>query len=342
MSELELWLRDHLDEAIPRTLDASGLMEGAHRYARRVRRIRIAVVACVVAALVGVGGAVASGSIRDRALTPARHVSHLACGQSPATMAANMRATLADGSLPLSQQLREVLVCADRSSRSVWQGFLPPDEPVSLPGSLDYLSFKATQSQPCPVMPAGPSYRFLLLDLTGQVTAVDNRSLACNGWPALNRYFIALGDQMSAERAVQLPDPFPKCTSMLHATLRTSTPGPAALPKGTVFTQATICWHPLADPKATPAKAVAPIGREVFSIGKLAILNAAVARHGSSKTRVTCVHDPSGVVVVHAVTTTGRQISLTSPCVTPNPSYVNGAEDDTITFPVSTLTALTQ
>jgi hypothetical protein len=191
-------------------------------------------------------------------------------------------------------------------------------------------------------MPPGPSYRFLLLDNTGQVSAVDNRSMACNGWPALNRYFVALGDQVSAERAVQIPDPFPTCPSMLHAQLKGPSSAPAGLTKGTVFSQATICWHPLADPSAIPAKAVVPLGREVFSAAKLATLNAEVARHGSAKGSRTCVHDPALVMVIHAVTTSGRQISLTGPCANAYLLYVNGAVDDTITFPSSVSTSLTR
>lgn len=337
MSEFETWLRDHLEEAAPRSMDSSHLVGNAQRYARRVRRLRLAVVAAAVAAVVVVGGSVASGNLRNRALAPTHPVSHLACSQS----AAAPDASASDRRQPLSGHLREVLVCSDRSAQSVWQGFLPPDEAVSAPGSLDYLSLAST-SQVCPVMPAGPSYRFLLLDQAGQVSAVDNRRLACNGWPALDRYFIALGDQMVAERIVQLADPFPKCPSMLHAQLTGSSSAPPALPKGTVFTQATICWHPLAAPGATPATKVVPVAREVFSAGKLAILNAEVARHGSAKGLVTCVHDPGLVVVLHAVTTTGRQISLTGLCAHSNLLYVNGAQDDTITFPDSVANALTQ
>jgi hypothetical protein len=77
---------------------------------------------------------------------------------------------------------------------------------------------------------------------------------------------------------------------------------------------AQLCWHPRADPSGLPARAIVPVTKEVFSAGQLAVLNAAVARQGSVRGRVTCAHDPAWVLVLHAVTTTGRQVSLTGPC----------------------------
>lgn len=338
MSEFEIWLADQLHQAAPRSMDPSALVAGTHRYLRRARRMRVVATAAVMIAVIAVGGAVVSGSFHDRALPPARPVSHLLCrehpGAEPASIPSNSR--------PWSQLLREVLVCADRSDKSVWQGFLPPDEPVSAPGDLDYLSLETTTKQHCRRMPSGPSYRFLLLDATGQVSAVDNRRLACNGWPALNRYFIALGDQMSAERHLQLPDPFPPCPSMLHTTMHPSASPSAALRKGTVFTAATLCWHPLADPQAEPAKEPQVVGRQVLSVRQLATLNAEIRRHGSTRGPVTCRTDPQWVVVLNAVTTTGQPISLTGPCADSDQLFVNDAQDDTIRFPRSVVEALTK
>ncbi|HEV7146160.1 MAG TPA: hypothetical protein VGN48_04085 [Pedococcus sp.] len=77
MSELETQLVELLHEPALRSVEPENLIEGARRYAVRVRRARLAATAVTLAAVLGVGGAVVSGAFRDRALTPAHPVQRL-------------------------------------------------------------------------------------------------------------------------------------------------------------------------------------------------------------------------------------------------------------------------
>lgn len=75
MSDIELRLSELLHEAAPPSDDATGLIDGARRYAARARRLRVAaVVTAVVAVVLGVGGVVAIGANRDRSSVPGRLV----------------------------------------------------------------------------------------------------------------------------------------------------------------------------------------------------------------------------------------------------------------------------
>lgn len=72
MSDVETRLRDLLHDTAPGPVPSSTLVDGARRYAVRARRVRLAAVAATLAAVLGLGGAVASGAFRDRTLSPAR------------------------------------------------------------------------------------------------------------------------------------------------------------------------------------------------------------------------------------------------------------------------------
>lgn len=338
MSEVETWLREQLQSAVPDSLDSTGMLARVQGQARRDRRVRITAVACAALAVLAVAGAVVTDVSHPRALTPARPVSHLLCTMEAAAPAA--RLPLPPG--PLSQNFREALVCSDRSAASVWQGNLPLDNQVSTPEGLDYLKLELPGGQRCPTMPNGPAYRLLLLDPTGQVSVVDNRRLACNGWPTLNRYFIAQGDQLAAQTQAALADPFPQCPAMPQDPLRATSGAPAALRKGTVFTAAVQCAYSLADDLATPAKEAQWFGRTVFSTEQISRLNAELARHGSTKGQVACRLNPQAVFVIHAVTATGTPFTLTGACTNSWVQYVNGAKDDTITPSTTTMRDLTQ
>jgi hypothetical protein len=325
MSDVETRLKELLHESVPPPgRESADLVAGARRYAARARRWRIGTTAAALAVMVGVGGAVASGAFRDRALTPAHPVDHLTCAHSAQARPAP---TTAETS-PLSARVKEVLVCADRSNASVWQGSLPPDEAISVPDSIDYLSFETTPSRSCPALPSGPSYRMLLLDKAGAVTYYDNRALTCNGWTALDRYWIALGVQVRTASDIQLADPFPKCPTVLHQQTTAHSGSPAALRKGTVFTDATACWYPLADPTRTTGLTVP--ARSVLSKTQLAALNAQVARTGSVKGSAPCQPDPTQMFVLRAVAADGLEYTITWACPHPEVGWVNWAADDTV------------
>lgn len=219
-------------------------------------------------------------------------------------------------------------MCADRSEATVWRGSLPPDEAISVPDSIDYLSFERGPGRSCPALPSGPSYRMLLLDHSGRVSYYDNRALTCNGWTALDRYWIALGVQTRTARDTQLADPFPKCPTVLHQQVIPHSGAPAALRKGTVFTDATACWYPLADPTRTSGLTVP--ARVVLSKAQLAALNAQVARSGSVKGSAPCQRDSTHMSVLRAVAADGQEYTITWNCPHPEVGWVNWAQDDTV------------
>jgi hypothetical protein len=168
----------------------------------------------------------------------------------------------------------------------------------------------------------------LLLDHAGAVTYYDNRALTCNGWTALDRYWIALGVQVRTARDLQLADPFPKCPTVLHQEINPRSGAPASLRKGTVFTDATACWYPLADPTRKPKPTVP--ARVVLSSAQLAALNAQVARSGSVKGPAPCQRDSTQMFVLRAVAAGGEEYTITWNCPKPEVGWVNWAADDTV------------
>jgi hypothetical protein len=333
MSELESLLRAALAEVAPQSPATDGLADRARRYAAHARRVRAAGVAAALTLVLAGGGAVASGALRDLALVPVERVGHLTC----ALAGQDLPSALLSGSETLSSNAKEVLVCPDGSSDSAWPGSLPDDEPISAAAALDYLRFEPRAGAPlCPSLPAGPVYRMLVLSLDGQVTVHDNQRLACNGWPALDRYFIALGDQKSTESGSTLTDPFLGCPSILQQQLAPASDAPPALHRGTVFAQATACFYPLPDPRRLP-RAILPPRRIVLSDLQIAVLNADPGKRGSAKgTPRACGRPQTGVVVVSAVTTTGQSIVLSGICPDTTQAFVNWARDDVVTSSSST------
>jgi hypothetical protein len=340
MSDLETRLREALHKAPP-ALDASNLFEGAHRYAIKARRVRLAAMVATVALVVVVGGAAASGAWRDHALTPAHPVQHLKC----ALTSQAGPAPPGSGSTPLSQRYAEVLVCADRSSASVWRGSLPPDEAISTAGMIDYLRFDPAPGGPCPQAPAGPAFRMLLLDHAGRVSAYDNQALACNGWQALDRYWVALGNQEDALAPIQIPDPFPQCPSILYQQVKPPSAASPALRAGTVFTAATYCGYWLADAMRTPAADPGPqsLNRGVLSAEQLARLNAQIAHTGSVKgPHPECITAGAATLnTIQAVTASGTHIVFSWACPGSDRALVNWAQDDTVLWPHSVIVDLT-
>ncbi|HEV7173114.1 MAG TPA: sigma factor-like helix-turn-helix DNA-binding protein [Pedococcus sp.] len=303
-------LGNALVEAVPESPATDGLADDARRYAVRARRVRAAGVAGLVAVLAA-GGVAASGAFRDHVVGPA--LPRLSCAMdSPDLPLAPL-----SGARPLSASVREVLVCADRSDASAWVGSLPPDDPVSGTVALDYLRFDPRGVDgPCAALPSGVAYRMLVQGLDGRVAAYDNQRLACNGWPALDRYFIALGDQLSAQWGTASADPFLPCTSVLSKAFTRDSDLAAGLPKGTTVSQATACFHPVPDPTDLPVQ-VLPVTRRVLGVEEVALLNADLARSGSSVTgrgRATCAPIVRGRVVLHVRTTNGRVLSLVELC----------------------------
>jgi hypothetical protein len=300
-----------LAEAALQSPPLDGLADWARRYAAHARRVRAAGIVGLAAALV-VGGAVASGVSGDR-VPPPPPVTHLSCSMdspdlppAPWALSAGWSATV-----------REVLVCADRSPDSVWPGSLPPDEPVSNPADLDYLRFEPRDpTRSCLPAPSGPAYRMLVLGIGGDLAVHDNGPLRCNGWPALERYFIAIGDQLSGRWGTVAGDPFPQCPSILQQDFANAVQGPSGLSKGVTLTQATACYHPLVDPARLPRAALSVV-RTVLGARQVADLGADLASKGSTTRPGGAPQCPPlvrGRIVVHVRTTAGTAVTLVQLC----------------------------
>lgn len=313
MPDQEALLRAALAQAAPESPPVDGLTDWARRYAARARRVRATGVVGLAAALVA-GGAVVSGVSGGQVPAPAP-VTQLSCAMDSADLPPAPWALSAGW----SATVREVLVCADRSPDSVWPGSLPPDEPVSNPADLEYLRFEPRDpTTSCPLAPSGPAYRMLVLGIDGGVTVHDNGPLRCNGWPALQRYFIAIGDQMSGRWGTVAGDPFPSCPSVLQQDFAEAVQGPPGLPKGVTFTEATACYHPLVDPSRLP-RSVLIVVRSVLGAQQVADLGADVAAKGSSTRPGGAPRCPplvGGRIVVHARTTAGTAVTLVELCAT--------------------------
>jgi hypothetical protein len=333
MSDVEMRLREAFAQVAPAEPLIAGLVEGARREAGRIRRRRQVAAAAVVAVLIVMGGAVASWGFRDRAVVPADRVTHLTCALAGRRLPTQ---PLSDAR-PTSAVVSEVLVCPDSASPLG----LPQGEPVSIPVDLDYLRFDPPSvGRSCPKLPAGRTSRLLFLAPNGQPRILDNTALACNGWPALDRYAVALGDQQSTEQAAHITDPFPKCPSILGQQLVRDSGQAPALPRGTRIVAATSCIHPLSWPDTLPQ--LLPVRRRALSETDLAVLNDALAHAGSVKKRAqTCPAPRTGNEgVLHAVTSIGTQVVLAHVCQDSYQLVVNWNEDDVITFTQKTFDVL--
>jgi DNA-directed RNA polymerase specialized sigma24 family protein len=235
----------------------------------------------------------------------------------------------------LSRTVTAVLVCAQTDEGSVWAGSLPPDEPVTVPLALDALSLQPrTNGAGCADLPQGPAFRMVLRRNDGSTTTYANEGLACNGWPALASYYVALAEQGAAPVSEAAPESDPGasveaflgCPSILGKTV--SPPGvappghpggtkppavvPPGLPRGTVLEAATACLHPRPILNAVPR--FRAIRSNVMGAPELAELNADLAKGGSSGgPGSTCTRGTS-LFVVRARTAEGRLVELSSAC----------------------------
>jgi hypothetical protein len=185
----------------------------------------------------------------------------------------------------------------------------------------------------------------LLLDHAGRVSAYDNQALACNGWPALDRYWVALGNQEDALAPALIPDPFPQCPQILFQQVNPPSAAQPALRAGTVFTAATYCNYQLADPLRPPAADPGPnsLYRAVLSAEQLAKLNAQTAHAGSVKgPHPECTTSgATTLVTIQAVTASGERYVFSWACPGSDRALVNWAQDDTVLWPHAVIVDLT-
>jgi hypothetical protein len=317
MTDLETRLRDLLVAAAPDSPATDGLAAGARRYAARARRARTVTAVGVLVAVLAVGGAVASGAFHERTLAPARP------RPAPAELCPDLQRDLSSlGTLPGKESLDAVKVCAFVDEGSAWPGSLPPDEDVEQPGALSLLSMvPATVGNPssCGDVPRGRAFTVSTLDLRGVVRTFPNTDLACDGWPFLATYYVALSELGADWVAAQgPPDPYPTCPSMLHEPDRAALGAAAELPRGTVLTSASVCAHPTAAPvvvgdASTPEPVF--VRRGVVAERDLAALNADLARTPASRGGRQCGDTAQRLhvtYVIRGVTQDGGQVTLTA------------------------------
>jgi hypothetical protein len=148
----------------------------------------------------------------------------------------------------------------------------------------------------------------------GAFRTYANEGLACNGWPALASYYVALAEQ-SAEAGSgsgEAGDGFLGCPSILGETLSPPGVAPPSLSRGTVLVTATACLHPRAILTKLPRYRA--IRTNVMGAPQLAQLNADLAKAGSSLAPgSTCVAG-SSLFVVRGKTDEGRLVELSSVC----------------------------
>jgi RNA polymerase sigma-70 factor (sigma-E family) len=309
--EIETRLRAVLQQVVPEDLPTEGLTERARSYAGHTRRVHIISAAVVTAVVVAIVGVASSGSFVDRVgpePTPRRHLS--------CTNPDDRFSVPEHSSTALSETVSAALVCAERGPSSVWPGALPPDQPVTWPPALDYLVLDPQAGQAgCPaLLPEGPAFWITLLRKDGSLTTYANQSLACNGWTALGRYYIAAAEQLAQEQAAGPDgDPFLPCPSALLPTRKAAPGAPPALVAGTVLTKATVCLHPAPD-AATKVPRLRIVRRFIVAGPALAQVNADLAAQGSRKgTAAPCRSwGPDLVYVMRATTSNGQQVELSA------------------------------
>jgi hypothetical protein len=208
-----------------------------------------------------------------------------------------------------------VLVCAQTDEGSVWAGSLPPDAPVSLPLAVDALVLRPrTNGAGCADLPQGPAFRMVLQGRDGTLTTYANEGLACNGWPALASYYVALAEQEAdaGSGSGATGDGFLGCPSILGKTLSPTGAAPPSLSRGTVLTTATACLHPRAMVGSIPRYRA--IRTNVMGTPQVAQLNRDLARVGSSAGPGSTCTAGDSLYLVRAVTDAGRLIELSSVC----------------------------
>ena len=295
----------------PQDPSINGLLQPPRSYAGWLRGARgwaFAVAGLAVVALVG--GVVSRGGDGGLPTPPTPPPAALSCRTTfgPPTPPVVR-------SQPLSITVAAVLVCAQTDEGSVWAGSLPPDAPVSIPLAVDALTLQPrTSGAECADLPQGPAFRMVLQGKDGIMTTYANEGLACNGWPALASYYVALAEQ-SAEEGPGPGDTgavFLGCPSILGRTRSAPGVAPPSLPRGTVLKAATACLHPR--PMLTKVPRYRGIRGNVMGGPQLAQLNADLAKAGSSAVPGSSCSAGSSLFVVRVMTDDGRVVELSSVC----------------------------
>lgn len=309
-----------LPALVPSDPSTEGLASEARLRIDGRRRMRT-VVSSVVAGLVVVAAAAVAATTSPNTVTP---------GPGPTTTrptALSCRTTTGEASVPaerverLSTTARAVLVCARRDPDSVWQGSLPPDDQLDSPSAIDLVVLGPRGSgAECPELPRGPAFRVLVQDRDGAVRTYENEVLACDGWPTLGRYYVALAEQHAAE--AEAAGGFLGCPTLLDGpgaavAVRLSpqtapTPSVGSALRGATFTQGTVCLHPVVRDDLVPR--FREVRSNVLGTPQLDQLNDDVRRASTSKGPLPACAEARSMVVVRASTATGRLVELSGLC----------------------------
>ncbi len=295
----------------PQDPSINGLIDPPRPYAgwkRGARGWALAVAGLVVVAVVA--GLASRGGGGADPTPPAPEPAVLACRTSfgPPTPPVTP-------SGPLSRTVAAVLVCAQTDAGSVWAGSLPPDAPVSAPLAVDALVLQPrTSGAECADLPQGPAFRMVLQGKDGAFRTYANEGLACNGWPALASYYVALAEQSAnvGSGSGATGDGFLGCPSILGKTVSPPGVAPPSLSRGTVLVAATACLHPRAVLTRIPRYRAIRIN--VMGAPQLAQLNADLAKAGSSLVPGSTCAAGTSLFVVRGMTEAGRLVELSSIC----------------------------
>jgi hypothetical protein len=146
----------------------------------------------------------------------------------------------------------------------------------------------------------------------GAFRTYANEGLACNGWPALASYYVALAEQSAEAGSGATGDGFLGCPSILGKTLSPPGIAPPSLSRGTVLVTATACLHPRVVLSTLPRYRA--IRTNVMGAPQLAQLNADLAKAGSSLAPGSTCVTGSSLFVVRGKTDEGRMVELSSVC----------------------------
>ena len=303
-------VRVALEALPPQDPSVAGLLAETRPYAARLRGARgWALGGAALVMAVAAGGVLAGGGDDLVPPPPTPQPSVVSCRDSlPAPTPVAVTAE------PLSRSVSSVLVCAQTDEGSVWSGFLPPDAPVSVPLAVDSLVLAPrTSGAECADLPKGPAFRLVLLGPDGAVRTHANEGLACNGWPALASYYVALAEQSVVNDSASVPrSQFLDCPTVLGKSLAPPGVAPPSLRRGTVLEAATACLHPR--PVATAIPRFRPVRANVLGSPQLDQLNADLARVGSRTQAGSPCDSGTSLFVIEARTTDGRLVELSSKC----------------------------
>ena len=112
--------------------------------------------------------------------------------------------------------------------------------------STPWCSQPRTGGAECADLPQGPAFRMVLQGKDGTIRTYANEGLACNGWPALASYYVALAEQAPTQALGPARRATASSGARRSSARRVAPPGvaPPSLPRGTVLTTATACLHP--------------------------------------------------------------------------------------------------